>query len=74
LELRQLGVQGVVVIAGTVPKEGGALRDPHVVRTADPRLNQFALDAVSRWLWRAGLQNGEEVDVEFTTDVVFKLP
>ncbi len=73
VELWQQGVQGVVVIGGTVPKEGGVLRNPHVVRTDDPRLNQLALAAVSRWLWRAGLQNGVAVDVEFTTDVRFEL-
>ena len=73
VELRQQGVQGVVVVAGTVPKEGGVLRNPRVVRTDDPRLNQLALDAVSHWLWRAGLQNGEAVDVEFTTEVRFRL-
>jgi TonB family protein len=72
-ELRKQGVTGVVVIGGTVPKEGGAMRNPHVVRTDDPRLNQPALNAVSRWLWRAGLQNGEPVDVEFTTEVRFRL-
>jgi protein TonB len=72
-ELRQQRVTGVVVVAGTVPKEGGVLRNPHVVRSDDPRLNQLALAAVSRWVWRPGLQDGKPVDVEFRTEVSFSL-
>ena len=72
-ELRELGVQGVVVIRGTVPKEGGLLRNPHVVRSDHPALASYALDAVSRWLFSPGLQDGEPVDVDFTTDVRFSL-
>lgn len=72
-ELRRQRVEGVVVVAGTIPKEGGTIRNPRVVRTSDPRLNAFALDAVSKWIWAAGLQDGEPVDVEFSTEVRFAL-
>lgn len=73
VELRQQGVGGVVEIGGTVPKEGGALRNPRVVRSDDSRLNQSALDAVSRWIWSPGFQDGKAVDVEFTTQVRFSV-
>jgi TonB family protein len=72
-ELREQRVEGVVVVSGVIPKEGGTIRNPRVVRTNDPRLNALALDAVSRWIWAAGLENGEPVDVEFTTEVRFAL-
>jgi len=72
-ELRAAGVQGQVVVGGTVPKEGGSLRNPRVVRSDDSRLEAFALEAVSRWTWHPGLQNGQPVDVEFTTTVTFSL-
>lgn len=72
-DLRRQRVSGSVVIAGTVPKEGGVLRTPHVVSSTDPRLNQSALDAVAQWIWAAGLQNGQAVDVEFQTTVTFSL-
>jgi TonB family protein len=71
LELRQQGVHGSVEIGGTVPKEGGVLRKPHVIRSDDSRLDQLALDAVSRWTWKPGLQDGKPVDVEFTMTVTF---
>lgn len=72
-ELRAAGVQGVVEIKGTVPKEGGVLRNPRVVRSDDARLEPLALDAVSRWVWNPGMQDGEAVDVEFTTTVRFSV-
>lgn len=70
-ELKAAGVQGVVEISGTVPKEGGMLRNPRVVHSDDPRLAPLALSAVSRWIWTPGMQDGKEVDVEFTTTVRF---
>ena len=72
-DLRQQRVSGSVVIAGTVPKEGGVLRNPRVVSSTDPRLNQSALDAVAQWMWAAGLQHGQAVDVEFQTTVTFSV-
>ena len=75
LELRRAGVSGVVVVSGTVPKEGGVLRNPRVVKSDDPRLNQPALDAVSRWIWTPGLQDGVPVDVEAPpADEVMEFP
>lgn len=73
-DLRQQRVTGSVVIAGTVPKEGGSLRDPHVVRSDDPRLEPYALAAVSHWIWAPGKKDGQPVDVTFQTTVSFSIP
>lgn len=72
--LRQQRVTGSVVIEGTVPKQGGALRDPHVVRSDDPRLEVYALAAVSQWVWTPGKKDGQPVDVKFQTTVRFSIP
>lgn len=72
-ELRKKSVHGVVEVAGTVPKEGGSLRNAHIVASDDPRLNQPALAAVSRWIWSPGLQDGQAVDVEFSTKISFSI-
>lgn len=72
-ELRAAGVQGVVEISGTVPKEGGVLRNPKVVRSDDARLEPLALDAVSRWMWKPGMLDGQPVDAEFTMTVRFSV-
>lgn len=50
-----------------------ALRNPGVGRSDDLRLNQVALDAVARWIWKPGLQDGKPVVVEFTTQVRFSV-
>ena len=71
--LRAAGVQGVVEIRGTVPKEGGVLRNPQVVRSDDPRLEPLALAAISRWQWKPGMQDGQAVDVVFDTTIRFSL-
>lgn len=71
--LREQGVAGLVVIAGIVPKEGGTLRDAHVVRSDDARLDPWALDAVKQWVFTGGTQEGVPVDVEFQTTVRFSL-
>jgi TonB family protein len=72
-ELRRARFEGSVVIGGTVPKEGGLIRNLHVVSSTEPRFEQLALDAVSQWEWSPGLQDGIPVDVEFTTTVTFSL-
>lgn len=72
-ELRAAGVQGLVELRGTVPKEGGVLRNPRVVRSDDPRLDRLALEAISHWVWAPGMQDGKAVDVEFTTTMRFSL-
>jgi protein TonB len=73
LALRAAGIHGSVVVTGTVPKEGGTLRNARVVRSDHPQLEPLALDAVSRWIWRPGTLRGEPVDAEFTTTVTFSL-
>lgn len=72
-ELREQGISGVVTIGGTVPKEGGTLRGAHVIKSDDSRLNQLALDAVSKWVWKPGSIDGEPVDVMFMTEVKFSV-
>src|SRR5476651_2146701 len=72
-ELREQRVEGAVVVEGIVPKEGGTMRALHVVRSDDTRLDQLALDAISKWIWMPGLQDGRPSDVEFTTQVRFLL-
>lgn len=71
-DLKRQGLRGSVIVSGTVPKEGGVLRNIKVVSSDDSRLDQLVLDAVSQWVWQAGKQNGEAVDVEFTTTVTLR--
>lgn len=74
-DLRNRGVQGEVVVGGTVPKEGGRLRDAHVVGGhADARLRQYALDAASQWTFApARTIEGEPVDFYYEVTMRFRV-
>jgi len=63
--------QGTVVLEATISKRG-TIENLHVV-SGPPLLVQAALDAVSTWLYRPYLLNGEPVDVETTVNVNFSL-
>ncbi len=72
--LRDAGLQGEVQVAGTVPKEGGRMRDIRVVGgSTDERLRLLAVQAVSQWSFEPGTRNGEPVDAEFTVTISFRL-
>ncbi len=72
-ELQRARFQGEVVIAGTVPREGGRIRDARVTDSTDARFEKAALDAVAQWVWEPGVLNGQPVQVAFQTTVKFSL-
>lgn len=65
-------VQGVVVLAATISKEG-RIENLEVIASPSPLLTGSALDAVKRWEYQPYLLNGEPVEVETTINVVFAL-
>lgn len=71
-ELQQLGVQGSVVMAAIISKQGTVL-NPVVRNTVDPRLAQLALDAVKQWLYQPALLNGQPVETLTTITLDFQL-
>jgi periplasmic protein TonB len=73
VQYREARIEGWVQVSGTVPKEGGVLRDPRVVNSNDKRLEPLALAAVSRWEWKPAMKDGQPVDVIFVTTVRFSL-
>ncbi|MGH9598802.1 MAG: energy transducer TonB, partial [Terracidiphilus sp.] len=68
---RAMGVEGTVELEATISKTGTIenLR----VAAGPVLLQQAALDAVSTWLYRPYLLNGQPVEVETTIDVVFSM-
>jgi periplasmic protein TonB len=68
---RQARVQGTVVLAATINKQG-AIENLQVT-SGHPMLVAAALDAVRRWRYRPFLLNGEPVDVSTNITVVFSL-
>ena len=68
---KAMHVQGTVVLAATIAKDG-TIANLRVV-SVPAVLQQAALDAVRQWLYRPYLLNGAPVDVETQVNVIFTL-
>ena len=68
---RAAGVEGTVVLQATISKTG-TIENLHVV-AGPAMLQQAALDAVSRWVYRPYLLNGQPVEVDTTINVIFSV-
>jgi TonB family protein len=64
------GIQGKVLLAATVDKNGKA-RDVHVVRSLDPGLDQEAIKAVRQWRFSPGQEGGHAVEVDVNVEITF---
>jgi len=68
---RQAHVQGVVVLAVVIAKDG-TIKRIHAV-SGHPLLTPAAIDAVKQWSYKPYMLNGKPVDVDTTVDVNFRL-
>lgn len=68
---RQLRISGTVHLLGVIAKDGTIQRLQ--VLSGHPLLRQAALDAVSQWIYRPTVLNGQPVEVEAPIDVMFVL-
>ena len=68
---RAAGIGGTVVLQATISK-AGTIENLHVI-AGPAMLQQAALDAVSTWIYRPYLLNGQPVEVDTTINVVFTL-
>ena len=64
-------VSGTVHLVGVIAKNGTIQRLQ--VLSGHPLLRQAALDAVSQWVYRPTILNGQPVEVEAPIDVIFTL-
>jgi TonB family protein len=71
-ELQQAGVEGIVRLRAIVGKDG-ALLQPRVINSVDPRLAQAALDAVAQWRYQPALLNGEPIETVTEIEMAFEL-
>jgi TonB family protein len=72
IEAKQLGMQGTVIIASMIDKNG-ELREPHVVSSAGELLDSAALNTVRKWKYKPYVLNGQPVAVLTTITVKFQL-
>ncbi len=72
-DMKQVGVEGSVVIRAVVSTEGKLL-NPRVVNTVtNPAFSDAALEAVSHWRFKPSELNGQPVEVSTTITVNFTL-
>ena len=67
----ELVVHGVVVLTAII-RADGSVSDIAVVQSLYPQLDQNAAEALSRWVFRPALKNGEPVDLEAVITVPFR--
>ena len=70
-ELMKDGVQGTVVLTAII-RADGSVSDIAVAKSLNPRLDQNAVQALSRWLFRPALKNGQAIDLEAVITVPFQ--
>ncbi len=71
-EMRRKGLRGLVEI-GFVVDSKGQVRDPIVISSTNPGLNQSAIDAVLKWRFEPGLRQGVPVNVRMEVPISFQL-
>jgi protein TonB len=70
-ELIQDGVQGTVILTAII-RADGSVSDIAIAKSLNPRLDQNAAQALSRWLFRPALKNGQAIDLEAVITVPFR--
>jgi protein TonB len=65
------GVQGTVVLTAII-RADGSVSDIAVAKSLNPRLDQNAVQALSHWLFRPALKNGQAIDLEAVITVPFQ--
>jgi TonB family protein len=71
-ELMKDGVQGTVILTAII-RSDGSVGDIAVAKSLDSRLDRNAVEALSRWLFRPALKNGQAIDLEAVVTVPFRL-
>jgi len=72
-EAASKGIQGKVIVQFVIDEQGN-VKDPKVIRSVDPLLDQAALELVSGCpQWTPGRQNDKIVKVSFTLPISFAL-
>ena len=71
-EARDAALEGTVVL-GIVVDEKGEARDIRVIRVLGLGLDKKAVDAVKKWKFKPGTKDGNDVAVQATIEMVFRL-
>jgi protein TonB len=71
-ELMKDGVQGTVILTAII-RSDGSVGNIAVAKSLDPQLDRNAVEALSHWLFRPALKDGQAIDLEAVITVPFRL-
>jgi protein TonB len=71
-EARSNHISGTVLLMATIGRDG-TIHDLSVVLSPSALLSQSAMQAVSHWVYKPYLLNGEPVEVDTTINVIYAL-
>jgi TonB family protein len=71
-ELKDLGVEGTVLLSAIIGKDG-TIQNVKVVQTPDERLSKAAIEAVKQWRYEPARLNGEPIEVLSEIDMQYYL-
>ncbi len=71
LELMRQNVGGTVILYAVIRKDG-TVGDIRVLRSADPRLDSYASQAIAKWQFEPATKKGSPVDVDATFWIPFR--
>ena len=66
-------VEGTVIMAAVIGKDGTIVILEQVNKLVDSRLAEAAMEAVKQWIYKPTLLNGEPIEVITQIDVNFTL-
>jgi TonB family protein len=72
-ECKTEGIEGTVLLRGTIGRDGGILNLEPINKLVDHRLVEAAMEAVRQWRYRPTLLNGEPVEVISEIQINFTL-
>ena len=71
LQLMHENVHGTVILYAVI-RSDGTVGNVRVLRGVDPRLDQYAREALAQWQFQPAMKNGSPVDVEATFQIPFR--
>jgi protein TonB len=73
-EAKKAKREGTVIVTGVIDQSGHACGKWAVFRSLGEGLDESAVAAVSKWVFKPALQNGAPAPVTVTIEVTFRLP
>jgi TonB family protein len=71
LQIMRENVAGTVILYAVIHADG-TVGNIRVLRSVDDRLDQFASEAIAKWLFQPATKDGSPIDVEATFQIPFR--